>query len=682
MKFWCGSVCKGKMSVLACGLILSLNSVGLNTNTASAQEVRPFSSEAEQQFRNELDRYRERTQNNTQPDTQNTPQRRRVQQDLERAGRANSIFDDQFNQPLTTFDQDQLRGANRIEASDQGSEFRDNPFAERRGLDRFEPNGGEPRNVDLTLDRSERENRRRENTRNGRNNRGGIQDRALNQDTIEDENAIAELEGRNENNLQQEQREGDRFEEEFLAAERELEEGDQLQAQDINPRNSNQRQVNNQGVNQQRGRRGQAQQGQRGRGQLLGNRQRNAGRQIAGNEAEANFAENNDITGSIRNNALEDTYAAEGKRIGSFLVFPEITLTGIFSDNPTASVDNGPGDEAIEIIPNIVLQSDWSRHSLQLQGQLRKSYYEELSSENIDEFLVSATGRIDIQNNQFLELQIRKEQTQDNRGDIDNLNSDAQLANLDTLFLSAMHEYRWNKATMRLTGTITEFDYEDVVDGLGNIINNDDQDYLETNLTARLAYTVHSGLYVYVEGNYIERDYDTAVDDDGFQRGNDEQNYRVGIIQDLTAKLRFEASIGYQGLFADDARFIDVEDFVYEASLNYRPTRQTTLTFSTSKEYDATDIAGTVAVEQTNYSVTLNHYFEPKILMNASLTHEDEKFEGIDQSQETLTAALTLQYIFNRHARLIAGYEYTDVSTNDGGDYQENQFRIGFNLRP
>ena len=682
MKFWCGSVCKGKISALACGLILSLNSVGFNPNSASAQEVRPFSSEAEQQFRNELDRYRERTQNNTQPDPQNPPQRRRVQQDLERAGRANSIFDDQFNQPLTTFDQDQLRGANRIEASDQGSEFRDNPFAERRGLDRFEPNGGEPRNVDLTLDRRERENRRSENTRNGRNNRGGIQDRALNQDTIEDENAIAELEGRNENNLQQEQREGDRFEEEFLAAERELEEGDQLQAQDINPRNNNQRQANNQGVNQQRGRRGQAQQGQRGRGQLLGNGQRNGGRQIAGNEAEVNFAENNDITGSIRNNALEDTFAAEGKRIGSFLVFPEITLTGIFSDNPTASVDNGPGDEAIEIIPNIVLQSDWSRHSLQLQGQLRKSYYEELSSENIDEFLISATGRLDIQNNQFLELQIRKEQTQDNRGDIDNLNSDAQLANLDTLFLSALYEYRWNKATMRLTGTITEFDNEDVVDGLGNIINNDDQDFTETNLTARLAYTVHSGLYVYVEGNFIERNFDTFVDDDGFQRGSDEQNYRVGIIQDLTAKLRFEASIGYQGLFADDARFIDVEDFVYEASLNYRPTRQTTLTFSTSKEYDSTDIAGTVAVEQTNYSVTLNHYFEPKILMNASLTHEDEKFEGIDQTQETLTAALTLQYIFNRHARLIAGYEYTDVSTNDGGDYQENQFRIGLNLRP
>ena len=682
MKFWCGSVCKGKISALACGLILSLNSVGLNPNSASAQEVRPFSSEAEQQFRNELDRYRERTQNNTEPDTQNTPQRRRVQQDLERAGRANSIFDDQFNQPLTTFEQDQLRGANRIEASDQGSEFRDNPFAERRGLDRFEPNGGEPRNVDLTLDRRERENRRSENTRNGRNNRGGIQDRALNQDTIEDENAIAELEGRNENNLQQEQSEGDRFEEEFLAAERELEEGDQLQAQDINPRNNNQRQANNQGGNQQRGQRGQAQQGQRARGQLLGNGQRNAGRQIAGNESEANFAENNDITGSIRNNALEDTYAAEGKRIGSFLIFPEITLTGIFSDNPTASVDNGPGDEAIEIIPNIVLQSDWSRHSLQLQGQLRKSYYEELSSENIDEFLVSATGRLDIQNNQFLELQIRKEQTQDNRGDIDNLNSDAQLANLDTLFLSALYEYRWNKATMRLTGTITEFDNEDVVDGLGNILNNDDQDFIETNLTARLAYTVHSGLYVYVEGNFIERNFDTFVDDDGFQRGSDEQNYRVGIIQDLTAKLRFEASIGYQGLFADDARFVDVEDFVYEASLNYRPTRQTTLTFSTSKEYDATDIAGTVAVEQTNYSVTLDHYFEPKILMNASLTHEDEKFEGIDQTQETLTAALTLQYIFNRHARLIAGYEYTDVSTNDGGDYQENQFRIGLNLRP
>ncbi len=682
MKFLCCSQRKGKMFVLSSGVIISLCSAVLLTPNALAQEVRPFSSEAEQQFRNELNRYRTRSQNTQQPETQNTPQRRRVQQDLERAGRGNSIFDDQFNQPLTTFEQDVTRRENRIESTDRGAEFRDNPFdqrrvEERRGQDRFEPNGGEPRNVDLTLDRSERERlQRAENRLTRRNNRDSLGDRALNQDTLEDQEAIAQLEGRNEND--QQQREGDRFEEEFLAAERELEGEGQQQAQDINPRNNrNLRQANNQRgqFNQQRGQQGRGQQG-RNRGQ------RNARRQLAGNEAEINFAENNDITGSIRNNELEDTYAAEGKRIGSFLIFPEVTITGILSDNPTASVNNRPGDEAIEIVPNIVLQSDWSRHSLQLQGQLRKSYYEELSSENIDEFLVSATGRLDIQNNQFLELQVRKEQTQDNRGDIDNLNSDAQLANLDTLFLSALHEYRWNKATMRLTGTITEFDYEDVVDGLGNIINNDDQDYLETNLTARLAYTVHSGLYVYVEGNYIERNYDTAVDDDGFQRGNEEQNYRVGIIQDLTAKVRFEASIGYQGLFADDVRFIDVEDLVYQASLNYRPTRQTTLTLSTSKEYDATDIAGTVAVEQTNYSVTLNHYFEPKILMNASLSHEEENFEGIDQTQKTLTAALTLQYIFNRHARLIAGYEFTDVTTNDGGDYQENQFRIGLNLRP
>lgn len=673
MKFRLFGWRKSSEKAISKGLALGVCLVVFSPNITVAQEVNPFSDQAEQQFRNELDRYRTRSQNNTPPAGQNTPQRRRVEQD--RVDQANSLFEDQFNQPLTSFDQAAGNRENRIEATSRDSEFRDNPFAARRGQDRFEPNGGELRNVDLTIDRRQRQGRRgADNANNRRNGQDRQQDRGLNQDTIEDQNAIAELEGRN-GNIQQEGN-ADRFEEEFLAAERELE-GEEQQARDINPRNRNLRQANN-----RQGQRANRQRGQLARGRLNGNAQRNARQQTALNAAEQNFAENNDITGSIRNNDLEDTYAAEGKRIGSFLIFPEVTITGILSDNPTASVDNGPGDEAIEIVPNIVLQSDWARHSLQLQGQLRKSYYEELSSENIDEFLVSATGRIDIQNNQFLELQARKEQTQDSRGDIDNLNSDAQLANLDTLFLSALYEYQWNKSTMRLTGTVTEFDYEDVVDGLGNIINNDDQDYLETSLTARLSYTVHSGLYVYVEGNYIERDYDSALDDDGFQRGNDEQNYRVGLIHDLTSKIRFEASIGYQGLFADDARFVDVEDLVYEATLNYRPTRQTSLILSTSKSYDATDIAGTVAVEETNYSIALNHYFEPKVLLNASLEHEDEIFEGINQSQKTLTAALTLQYIFNRHARLIAGYEFTDVSTNDGADYQENQFRIGLNLRP
>jgi hypothetical protein len=659
-----------KLSEWLKGLCFCLMATLFLTSIAGAQEVRPFTQEAERQFRNELEQYRTRSEGNPEQQTRTNP--------LSRREGANSVYDDRFTQPFTTYEQDRATRENRIEATDRGSEFEDNPFATRRRQDRFEPNGGELRNIEINTERRRGRGRRDNNllelSAGNRENRG---DRSLNQDTIEDRDAIAELEGENNND----QNEEDRFEEEFLAAERELED-DQEQPRDINPRNRDVRQANNQNNRQQQRRNAQRQRGRLGQRQALRQGQGNALQQVAQNQAELNFANNNDITGSIRNNELEDTYAAEGKRIGSFLIFPEVTITGIYSDNPTASVQNGPGDEALEIIPNIVMQSDWARHSLQLQGQITKSYYEELSSENIDEFLVSATGRIDIQNNHFLELQVRKEQTQDSRGDIDNLNSDAELANLDTLFLSAIYNHEWNKTTLRLTGTMTEFDYEDVTDALGNNINNDDQDYTENSITAHLAYTFHSGLYVYVEGNYIERDYDADLDDDGFQRGSDEQNYRVGLIHDLTSKIRFEASVGYQALFADDARFIDVEDLVYEASLNFRPTRQTTWTLSTSKSFDATDIAGTIAVEETNYSIALNHYFQPKIRMNAALSHEEEIFEGIDQSQKTLTAELTLEYIFNRHARLIAGYEFTDVSTNDGGDYQENQFRIGLNLRP
>lgn len=633
-------------------------SYGLPIGNVNAQGYKPFSEQAEQQFRSELNQYREKkTVKNSNP---------------------NSIFGERIQQPLTTYDQEQINQVNRIEQTVRGSEFRDNPFAQREQNDPFEVNGGELRNMEVN---TERRNRRTSNRRNNQNssrqNQSNRNDRVINRDTIEDQEAIAELEGSRNNN--QGQRRGTTiFEDDFLEAERDMEEGQnqgQLQdltreARNINPRNQNQRQAANRNIRQA---------GQRGR---QGQGQRNQQRQTAQNTFNQNEADNNDITGSIRNNELEDTYAAEGKRIGSFLLFPEISITGIYSDNPTASVQNGPGDSAIEILPSLNLQSDWARHSLQIQGQLRKSYYEELTSENIDEWLINANARIDIQNNHYIELQARREQTQDSRGDVDNLNSDAELANLNTMFLSTIYNYEWNRTTLRFTGALTDFDYEDVADGLGVITNNDDQDYLETNLTTRLAYTLHTGFYVYGEGNYVKREYDSSRDDDGFQRGSDGHTLRAGIIHDLTSKIRFEASIGYQSLFADDVRFTDVEDFVYEASLTYRPSRQTSLTFSTSKEYDATDIAGTIAVEETNYSIALNHYFRPHILINANLQHEEEAFEGVNLNQKTLTAGLTLQYIFNRHARIIAGYEFSDVSTSDGGDYQENQFRIGLNLRP
>ncbi len=636
-----------------------------------AQDYRPFSTEAESRFQSEVEKFRQQT-----PTT--------YEQNLRRNSLENTLYGDQVEQPITVLGEQQTDGeslyADRLFGNRQinqtliGSDGNREQAENNRGENRFEANGGEDINLEIDTERTGRRNydrsQRRSEIQSVERGEDNQPDSLLN-----DQNDIAELEGRdnrrNQRDLTQNQNDEDAFERDFLEAERDLAEDE----------NSDQQERDEQQVAGQAVQNGQFANRNRRRAANQNRRQRDNQRPIRQNGYDLAEAENNDITGSIRNDDLEDEYAQQGKRIGSFLLFPEITITGQYSDNPTASVNNAPGDSAIEILPSILARSDWTRHQLELQGQFRKNYYDELTSENIEEWLLGARGRLDIANNHYLELQSQIEQNQDSRGDIDNVNSDAELANVTTMMATAIYNVEWNRTTLRLRGNLTDYDYDDVLDGLGQTINNDDQDYLETNFSARLAYTLHPGFYVYGEGAYVKRDYDQALDDLGFQRGSDGETVTTGMIIDLTSKIRLEANIGYQWLFADDNRFTDVEEVVYSAAIIYRPSSQTSLRLSTSREIEGTDIDGTIGVLETDYRAELNHYFLPHILMTTTISYEIEEFDGINITEETLSTTLALQYIFNERARLIASYEFNDVRATGAG-YEENIFRLGLNLRP
>lgn len=633
-----------------------------------AQDYRPFTQEGEQALQRNVEEFRQRQQ-----------QRTSTQQDRNRYN--NNLFADQIREPFDNYLDFEPFNGPRIENTREGAEFRDNPFANpeagsrrRNRADRFEARGGDERPLEVDVERSrlvrERQLEARMEIRSGegRDNR-----RRTNQDTQTqiDQRDIDELEGR-----AQQADEEDRFEEEFLAAEQALEREQTVEnaGEGNEGRGANRRLANARGINA----RGRAQrQAQLTNGRVDGQDAQSVARAQTNQEGDPN-----DITGSIRPNAQEDIYAPQGKRIGSFLLFPEVTITGFYSDNPTASPANRPGDIGLELEPSFVLRSDWSRHELEFQGQFITSYFEELTTENTQEWFLAAGTRIDIQNNHFIRLDARIENTQDNRGDIDNQNTDAELANVLTSTFSTLYNYEWNRTTLQLSGTLEDVDNEDTVDSQGTVTNNDDEDYLETSTAVRLSYTFNPGHYVYSEGRYINRDYDTFVNDGGFQRGSDTYAAEAGIIFDVSAVLRLVATIGNHWQQADDTRLEDINEVIYNAALTYRPSEQTTLVVSTGRDVEGTDLEGTIGVVETNYGALLTHYFRPHVRMTSSLTYEQEEYPGIQTEQNTLTAELTLQYILNRHARLLASYEFSDVETNNGDDYQENLIRLGITLRP
>lgn len=630
-----------------------------------AQQAAPFGERSEAEFRAQFE------------DVRRQPGFLPAGQRPGNAG-ANDFFDSQAEQRAPQ---------NTLDTLNENSLYSDAPLeTATENFERYEPRGGELDQRNLTTERrqerdqnnSDRFSARGENTGQDRQRGNG---EASNNDDFEtpDDRRSAGLEtGRDDN-----------FEDDFLAAERALD-GDN--ADDLSENNEG-RDLADAGTDaserqETEGRRLSAQQrrqpqGQRGtaRGNNRVQNQRNLTlAQRRGENADDQDA--NDITGSIRPNAVEDPYAQTGKRIGAFRLFSELTITGLYSDNPTASPENRPGDEAIEFQPRFLLRSDWSRHQLEFEGQLTQSYYDQLSSENVEEWFLRSTGRIDIRRNQYLELEGRIENAQDDRGDIDAANTDSELATFETMALTALYHVELNRTTIEFSGNLTSYDYEDAVTSTGLVVNNDDQDYLETNASAILGYTFHTGFYIFTEGRYVNREYDSQLDDFGFARSSEGWSISEGVIYDLTAKLRLEASLGYQWLTPEDNRYVDLEEVIWSAALLYRPSEKTSLTLRAERGIEGTDIDGTVGLLETEYSISLDHYFRPHILVQGRLNYRIEDYLGLDLEQETFSTEIALQYILNRHARLITSYQFTDVETSDGLNYQENIIRLGVNLRP
>src|SRR5471030_971937 len=111
----------------------------------------------------------------------------------------------------------------------------------------------------------------------------------------------------------------------------------------------------------------------------------------------------------------DDPYAPLGVRAGAFILFPAVELIGGYSTNPS-QVTNGPGAALYTIAPELLAQSNWSRH--ELKADLRGSYNgfspDTTPSLNRPYFNGKVDGRVDVTKETRIDLDARALVSTDN----------------------------------------------------------------------------------------------------------------------------------------------------------------------------------------------------------------------------------------------------------------------------
>ena len=377
-----------------------------------------------------------------------------------------------------------------------------------------------------------------------------------------------------------------------------------------------------------------------------------------------------------------------GMRVGTFLLYPKISVTETYDDNIFRVEEDKDHDLITTIGPEFDLRSDWNNHAFNLRGDARIDRFARSEKENVEDYNVDADGRYDVTRNIFLFGFLGYSQLSEDRGSPDDVGG-VEPTEYNVYRGSVRYFHRLNRVSFRLDAGARKFDFDDVATGPAPSINNDDRDRLVSSVTLRAAYEIVPEYEAFVRGTVNNRAYSTQVDDTGVSR--DSQGYEIvaGVAIDLTGITFGDVFVGFREQRYDDDNLSTIEGITGGANITWNVTPLTTFQAGIVRRVEETTafVGGLVSSGffATRYSLSADHELLRNLLLNANVALTENDYKGIDREDRIYAVGVSARYLLNRNLYGSIGYRYTqrdrDATLGDDADYTQNVVTLRVELQ-
>lgn len=366
-------------------------------------------------------------------------------------------------------------------------------------------------------------------------------------------------------------------------------------------------------------------------------------------------------------------YDAIGVRLGGFMLLPTLSLQESYNSNIFASEDDEESDFITSIEPALNLRSNWNNHALNLHADSKVSRYADNSSEDFEDYTLSADGRLDVLRDLRLFGGAGYRVRHIARYDPDSPTNTAEPAEYEVYGANAGIEKVFNRLSLRFDAARDQYRYDNIRLNDGTTRDEGDRDRDQTTLSLRTGYEIGPLRQVYLLGSYNWRDYERRVDDAGFERNSDGYLLAVGTEYDLTGITFLDGYIGYRVQEYDDPRLKEMSGWAAGLKLTWNVTQLTTLTGSLNRSVEETTQNGASGYFATRASIRADHELLRNLILNASVGFENDEFEGINRDDDYFLAGLGARYLMNRFLSVSGGYGYRTRDSNlPNADFDEN----------
>lgn len=340
---------------------------------------------------------------------------------------------------------------------------------------------------------------------------------------------------------------------------------------------------------------------------------------------------------------VDDSYQPKGIDLGSFLLLPQVETEQSYNTNVFAQETSQKGDFVTRIAPEFRLRSRFSNHALNFTGRVEQYLYREYTSDNHLDGLALIDGRYDIERNWEVNLVSENFRRSEDRGSPDDVGGEKPTLTYGTVNRIGT-KYQAGRYTFGGEFSANRRIFEDVDTSTGTTINNGDRNRWEYQALGRGSYEMFPGYLAVLEASANKREYDSRLDDAGFDRSSSGYRIEAGVGLDISQLIRGDFLVGYFQQNYEDPRYKDPRGPSIKATFNWTPSRITVVVPSIERTVLETTMTRAAAMVRTGASLLVRHEYQRNIVLTGFGSVNYDEYEGINQASVTYEARARVIY--------------------------------------
>lgn len=378
---------------------------------------------------------------------------------------------------------------------------------------------------------------------------------------------------------------------------------------------------------------------------------------------------------------------------GSFLVYPDVSLTATYDDNIYAERTGVIDDVIYTLSPSLELKSNWKQHELNFDLGADFDRYRNNDAEDVDDYWLGFDGHYDLSARTNIFGGARHSRDHEDRSTPGSLNPAAQveptLYDHEEAHLGVAHSF--GAFRLRLGGTWDQYDYKDGVSGAGTAVDNDYRDHDLDSLGVRLGYVLSPRYEIFGQFATDNREYDNLIPTQTFNRDSDGTRAAVGLKFTLQPqRLAGEVFAGVMRQNYDYSGFSDLSKPYFGALAVWKPTSLTTVTGFIDRSLEETTVFSTTPTTDyasgsvdTTYGFDVERRLTSKLSVSGRAAYTQSDFQNFDRSDTIIDAGAGLRYYVMPKVYVGADLRMIDRDSDDiNAQYSRNQLLVSVGYTP